>query len=202
MSGRGSHDPLPRVVVVDCPELAGTGTALALAEALGVVLVLGGGLLLVLARHRRARNASLLVLLLASTALWGLSGSPPARAAPDCPPIGPNRLVITQTSVNDGLAPGRDPELITGRIVNRSSTDTFVTAITVSIAGVVKAPHAVAGPCGVDDYVLLRTVMPVGRRLAPGGSTTFHGAFIGFNNKSVNQDACQGARLTLHYVSS
>ena len=44
--------------------------------------------------------------------------------------------------------------------------------------------------------------MPVGRTLDPGGSTPFSGAFIGFSDKSTNQDACQGAAIKLLYTAN
>jgi len=44
--------------------------------------------------------------------------------------------------------------------------------------------------------------MPVGVTIAPGASADFTGASISFNDKSVNQDACQSATVELHYLSS
>jgi len=67
--------------------------------------------------------------------------------------------------------------------------------------GVVRATGAAAGTCGAGDHVLLDVRMPVGQPLASyGGSTAFAGASIGFDDKSTNQDACQGATVHLHYT--
>ena len=53
------------------------------------------------------------------------------------------------------------------------------------------------------DVVLLDVRMPVGETLGPDGDgTDFAGAAIGFNNKSTNQDACQGATIRLRYRTS
>lgn len=85
-------------------------------------------------------------------------------------------------------------------MVNNGPDSTFLTAIRVEIAAVTKLRGAAAGRCDASDYLLLDTRMDVGRTLAPGGgSTTFSGAAIRFNNKSSNQDACQGATIKLRY---
>jgi hypothetical protein len=42
----------------------------------------------------------------------------------------------------------------------------------------------------------------VGVLLTPGASATFEGASIALQNRSVNQDACKAATVTLHYVTS
>lgn len=114
-----------------------------------------------------------------------------------------NSLTITQTSTMADLAPGAAPAPITGLVVNHGPDSTFITAITVEISGVVRRPDAVAGPCDASDYVLLDERMPVGDTLAAdGGSIPFAGAAIGFNDKSTNQDACQGATIELRYRTS
>jgi hypothetical protein len=58
------------------------------------------------------------------------------------------------------------------------------------------------GICDASDYILLDPEMPVGLVLAPGVSTHFAGARIGFSDKATNQDACQRAVITLRYISS
>jgi hypothetical protein len=188
---------------MSCANLAGTGFPLAEVVLSGAALTVTGVLLLVWSRNRHGGNASLLVLLLAVVAIWATARSSPARAADVvCPPVGQADLVITQTSVNVGLAPGKAPELLTGVVRNDGTRSTLVTAITVRIASVSKAPNAPAGTCTPEDYVLLDTTMPVGKTLGPGDSAAFAGAHIGFNDKSVNQDACQQATVHLEYTSS
>jgi hypothetical protein len=128
---------------------------------------------------------------------------PPEPTVTAIEPEVENVLTITQTSTMSNLAPGRDPEPITGLVVNHGPDDTFITAIVVDIVGVVRATGAAAGTCDASDYLLLDVRMPVGQPLAPyGGSTAFAGASIGFNDKSTNQDACQGARIELRYRTS
>jgi hypothetical protein len=113
-----------------------------------------------------------------------------------------NSLTITQTSVMQGLAPGVAPVPITGIVANISDDSTVITAIAVEITGVITAPGAAPGVCDASDYVLLNSLMPVGRTLGPGGWTEFAGASIGFNNKSTNQDTCQGATIELLYTAN
>jgi LPXTG-motif cell wall-anchored protein len=114
-----------------------------------------------------------------------------------------NSLTITQTSTMDDLRPGAEPKPIAGIVVNNGPDDTFVTAIVVSIEAVDRSDDAVPGRCDATDYVLLDVHMPVGETLGPyGGTAVFKGAAIGLTNKSTNQDACQGATVTLRYVTS
>jgi hypothetical protein len=99
----------------------------------------------------------------------------------------------------NGLGPEIDPQAISGTVANNGPDDTFITAITVSIASVSGASGSASGACDSSDYVLLVARMEVEQSLAGGHSTTFGGASIGFSNKLTNQDACKGATLLLHY---
>jgi hypothetical protein len=201
---------------VSCIPLASTGSSLAAHLGLGGVLLLAGVTLVLLTRARHSRTAVTVVLLLVigGGLTAGLTGSTAARAATsDCAPgtiptsgvpspAVEDSLRIVQTSTMTGLAPGVAPVAITGTITNISPDSTLVTAVTVSIAAVTAAAAAAAGTCDASDYVLLAVDMPVGQTLAPGESANFAGARIGFNDKSVNQDACKSALVSLSYVRS
>ncbi|MET0694834.1 MAG: hypothetical protein ABWY56_12955 [Propionibacteriaceae bacterium] len=100
-----------------------------------------------------------------------------------------------------GLAPGVAPVRITGLVVNNGTDDTYIKAIAVEISSVTQAAGSRRGQCDATDYILRDQSMPVEKALDPGGSTTFTGAFIGFSNKSVNQDACQRATIQLRYTA-
>jgi len=167
-------------------DLSYTGFPLAAVLLLGVACLLVGVLLLVLARHRRGRTAALAVALLLLSA--GLSAGRPGESSAE--PTNASCVTITQTSP------------LTGQITNHWADTIFVTTVTVSIASVTKAPGARDGSCDTSDFLLAQPDMPVGVTIAPGGTADFTGASIGFNNKSVNQDACQGATVELHYLSS
>ena len=169
--------------------LASTGAPVGLMLALGLLALVVG---VVLARWSRGR-AALLVLPLLLLTLVTVDNR--RAVAADCV------LTITQTSVNTGLGPGVAPSPLTAEVTNRAPESTVVTAITVEITGVTKTASAVEGPCDASDYLLLDARMPVGRTLRPYETVPFSGASIGFIDKSTNQDACQGARVTLRYTS-
>lgn len=179
-------------------DLSYTGFPLAAVLTLGGGCLLGGVLLLVLARNRRGRTAALAVALLLLSA--ALSASSPGESSAE--PTNASCITITQTSPLTGLAPGIAPAAITGKITNHWADTIFVTTVTVSIASVTKAPGSRDGTCDASDFLLARPGMPVGVTIEPGGSADVTGASIGFNNKSVNQDACQGATVELHYLSA
>jgi hypothetical protein len=123
-------------------------------------------------------------------------------SATDDTPSAENTLTVTQTSVMDGLAPDTEPRAITGDVVNHSPDSTYITAVSVQIVSVTPSPGAPQGRCDPSDYEILDPVMPVGRWLTPGGSTTFRGAAIGMTNKPVNQDACKSAVIHLLYTAN
>jgi hypothetical protein len=205
---------------VTCAPLASTGVpALALIAAAAFCLGVGGALLW-LTRERPGRRGAAITVVLLVLATCGLTtaiaGLPSAHANPRCTVVGqPNQpsrvgpgrtghqsLTIAQTSRLIGLAPGVRPESITGTITNSSPASAIVTAVSVSVAGVTTASAATPGACDASDYVLIDPVMPVGRILAAGQSVVFAGAWIGFNNKATNQDACKGAIVHLRYLGS
>ncbi len=198
---------------MSCAPLAATGLPVFAVLSLAGLLLAAGAAVMLASQAGRGRTATVvLALLVISGGLFaGDAITSAAHAATtDCAAspgsssgAGPGatlaRLTIVQTSTMTGLAPGIAPADITGRITNHGTRNTFVAAVTVSISGVT---GPAAGTCDASDYVLLDTVMPVGRTLAPGGSADFAGARIGFYNKTINQDACQHAVIELRYVSS
>jgi hypothetical protein len=202
---------------VSCTPLASTGSPVLATIGIGGVLLAAGVLLVLLTRARDGRSAAtvMLLLLVIGGGLVGLLASGSASAATsDCAsstipggavgspsPAGADSLSITQTSTITGLGPEIAPVPITGTITYVGTASALVTAVTVHIASVTRAPSTL-GSCDASDYVLLDPDMPVGATLTPGQSAPFTGARIGFNDKTVNQDACQNARLTLSYVSS
>jgi len=124
-----------------------------------------------------------------------------------------NSLTIIQTSVMEGLAPGVVPVAITGIVTNNGADGTIIYEIEVEITAVGTIFGSGPGVCDSSDYFLAtekyppnldptRARMPVIKYLAPGGSTTFGGANIGFSNKSTNQDSCKGATIALLYTAN
>lgn len=189
---------------MNCDPLPNTGAGAAVGPILLIALgcLVLGTILLALSRRRKTGvSAALAVLVVLSAALALAPGTPAQAADSDCL-TGNNSLTVTQTSSMLGLAPGVAPVPITGLVVNNGTDSTYLRAVDVEITGVTGRPGSPLGSCTAGDYVLLDTLMPVGRTLGPGGSTAFTGASIGFRNKTVNQDSCQHAVVHLLYTAN
>jgi hypothetical protein len=132
-------------------------------------------------------------------AYWSTSGSGTGSAGTG---TGASSLVITQTSVITGLAPGTPAQTITGMVQNNATNSAYVTSVTASISGVVKAVGAPAGTCTAADYTLSNATMNVATDVAAGATVNFTGATLAFNNTAVNQDGCKGATVNLAYASN
>lgn len=187
-------DPLPNTGL-------GANLTLILTIASGCLVL---GLVLVLAsrrRHGRGGAVTFLVVLSIVGAALVIPRGTPARASTSACGTAQNSLTVVQTSAMDGLAPGLAPVPITGLVRNNGPDGTYVAAVTVEITSVEVRPGSHPGTCDAGDYVLLDTRMPVDQALAPGGSASFAGAAIGFDNKTVNQDACQQAVVHLLYTA-
>jgi LPXTG-motif cell wall-anchored protein len=189
---------------VNCEPLPNTGLdanlGLFLLVAIGCLVL--GMLALLASRRRRTRAAALVMILSMVGAAFAISPEPPATAETSNCETTETSLTVVQTSTMNGLAPGRAPVAITGRVVNNSTDSTYLTAVEVEITSVSTRPGSRPGPCDVSDFYLLNTRMLVERTLGPGGSSPFTGASIGFRNKSTNQDACQRAVIHLLYTAN
>jgi hypothetical protein len=188
---------------MNCSGLAFTGSPLA-AILLAAALCLAVGVFLVVAARRRRGAAAVALLALVSLLLiTGSSGASSARAATTCASGQPAVTVtVAQVSPLVGLAPGVAPSTITGTVTSLSSQPVYVTAVTVVISAVTKASSAAGGPCDSSDYLLTGNRIEVNQLLAPHGRLDFSGAHIAFNDKSIAQDACKGATVTLTYTTS
>lgn len=190
------------------PFLPNTGLPLALMLTLAGACLVAGIAVILLARTRRSRTSTgvVVLLLVAGGLATGFARPEPARAAtPPCAtpvPAVSNSLTIRQTSTMTGLGPGVAPAAITGVVVNHGNDSTYVTSVTVSMVSVTKTLIHAPGTCDTGDYLLTDVTMPVDQMLEPGQSADFGGARISFRDKSTNQDACQGATIGLRYVSS
>lgn len=135
-------------------------------------------------------------------AYWSTSGSGTGSAS-----TATNGVVLSYSQTASekalGLYPGQAAQSIAGTVTNTSSTQNgFVGTVTASLLSVTKAAGAPAGTCDTTDYTLGGTPVAVNRDLGPGVSASFGGQTITFNNKSSNQDACQGATVNLTFASS
>ena len=196
---------------MSCSGLAATGQpVLVLVVVSGIVLVTGL-LVILLTRRRRCAGTALIPLLIVGVLAMHSSGTVAARASdcaphrvtdPVAPAAGGPSLTIRQTSSMTGLAPGVSPVAITGAVTNTGSATVFVTAVTVTVGTVVSAGAASPNSCGKADFVVVDASMTVGRALAPGESVAFGGARIGLRDRPTNQDGCQRAVVSLHYLST
>ena len=186
-----------------CDPLAYTGPGIQLGWWLivAVAFLVIGTLVLLLTRGRGRAVTAALLLLITGAAMSITAGTPTRALAGDCFNAN-NSLTIVQTSVMVGLAPGVVPADITGTVRNNGTDSTYLAAVDVKIIRVLKAPGSARGACDPSDYTLQNSLMPVGLTLPAGGSAAFQGASIGFNNKSTNQDACQGATVQLRYTAN
>ena len=94
------------------------------------------------------------------------------------------------------------PGAIAGTIQNTGATNTEVVSVTVSIASVTPLVGALTA-CTAADYILTTPAMTVNADLIPNATATaFSGATLGFNDTGADQDGCEGAVVSLAYVSS
>lgn len=136
-------------------------------------------------------------------AFWTTTGS-----GSDTGTVGTAGNVTVSVSLADGSYPGDGPTgvVVSGTVTNPTTSDISIT----EVAGdpthaatshlTVDAGHSA---CRLSDFTL--TVDPLTGSpvtlAANGGSTPFTGKLV-MNESGANQDACQGAILTLHLVAS
>jgi hypothetical protein len=133
-------------------------------------------------------------------AYWTGSGSGTGSAATA---DGTLALKVHQTTPIAGMGPGVPLKILGGNFDNPNSGPVYVRSLTVSIAGVTKAPDAPEGTCDASDYTLDLATRTINAEIPTGvGVGTWSGPTIKFNNKNVNQDACKGAIVNLAYTIS
>jgi len=134
----------------------------------------------------------------AAIAYWTAGGSGTGSGAAAG---GQTGLTVRQTTTLTPMYPGDSPQTISGTFDNPNSGPTYVGNVTVSIASVVKAGGAPAGPCDASDFTLANATMAVNSEVPAGtGQGQFTGATIQFNNEATNQDGCKGATVNLAYT--
>ena len=131
-------------------------------------------------------------------AYWTMGGSGTGSAGVAA---GSSTLSANQLTVLIAMYPGDDAQTISGDFSNSNSGPIHVNTVTASIASVVKANNAPAGTCDATDFVVGSATMTVNKEIPVGtGVSSWTGATIRFNNKTVNQDACKGATVNLAYA--
>jgi hypothetical protein len=129
-------------------------------------------------------------------AYWSTTGTGSGTGSTSA---GASNLTIAQTTVFDAFYPGDSAQTISGTVTNNAANSAYVNSVTVSISSVTGAG---VGGCDATDYTLASPVMAVGSDIVSGGSSTFTGATLKFNNKATNQDGCKGATVHLAYASN
>jgi hypothetical protein len=149
-------------------------------------------------------------------AFWSSSGAEGSGTAETA--VQTNSLTIVQTNTPSGLAPGIKSAPVNAHITNAASgKTTFVDQVVVTVDSVDPAT------CSVGNYQLrsgggqvvftsnaasISTDTPsitltINQSLDPGDIVDLPDFTIGFvNYTKVNQDLCQGAIPTIHYVAS
>jgi hypothetical protein len=112
-------------------------------------------------------------------------------------------IVVNQTSVITGLAPGMAAQVLSGNFTNTNAGPVHVATVTVTVASTEK-PLGTPNPgCTAADFTIVGGVMTVNADIAVASATgTWTGATIVFNNTAANQDACKNAIVNLAYVAA
>lgn len=109
-------------------------------------------------------------------------------------------LTINQVTALPPLVPGGAAQVIGGTFSNPNPGPVYVTSVTASILAVTRAVGAPAGHCGAEDFTLAGAVMTVSAEVPAGESQgSWSGASLRLDDTGSNQDACQGATVTIAY---
>jgi len=116
-------------------------------------------------------------------------------------------LTVNQTSTISDLRPGGTAQTLSGDFDNTDTSPVYVASVTATVSSVTKAEGAPAGTCTTGDYTIVGSPWAVGTEVASGTSvgswgTTGTPMTIVFNDTAANQDACQGATVTITYSTS
>lgn len=145
-------------------------------------------------------TAALLAIGGGAFAYWTLTGSGSGSAATGTVS---GSLTVVQTSTISNLRPGGTAQTLSGNFTNTDASPVYVASVTASISSVTKATGAPSGTCTAADYTLSNAVMTVAAQVPSGTAQgAWTGATIAFNNTGANQDACQGATVTLSYATA
>jgi hypothetical protein len=149
-------------------------------------------------------------------AFWSSTGAEGSGTAETA--VQSNSLTIVQSNTPTGLAPGVQSQQVTAHIDNAAGGHTtFVAQVVVTVSSVAPAPCAVGNyrlRAGAAQLVFTSNAtaispdtptitLQINQSLDPGDSVDIPVFTIGFvNYAQVNQDVCQGAVPTIHYLAS
>ncbi len=129
-------------------------------------------------------------------AYWTSSGSGTGTAT-----AGTAANFTVSVTLADGIHPGGSAA-INGTVTNNTSTDLELSQVVEASTDPVEVDLAHSG-CDVADFTVGALTIAGGVQVltAGGDSTTFSGD-LAMVDSALNQDACQGATLTLNLVAS
>lgn len=103
-------------------------------------------------------------------------------------------IVVNQTTVVTGLAPGKPAADLRGTFDVPGADPVYIDSVTASVAGTTRPG------CSPEDFVIQGSPAKVGTRVDAGrGKGSWAGITIRLENRAVNQDACKNARVLISY---
>ena len=152
--------------------------------------------------RRRSRTTAVLVAVAAAALFLGIGSAGASGSQGTAGDARTQDLVVRQTSIVTGLAPGSGGQPLRGTFDNPGSEPVYVTAVRARVAAVVDARGDRVTGCPAGGYRIAGEGA-VGTRVAPGeGRGTWGGLTIELTDTGMNQDACQGVRLVIEYTVS
>jgi hypothetical protein len=134
----------------------------------------------------------------AAFAYWtaGGSGDGTANAASDSSPV-----TIVQTSTITPIAPGEEQSL-SGTIDNPNTVAAEVNGFTASISSVTGGTDGTADTdgCNPSDFTILGATVDGPIQALANDTTSWSGPSLKLLDTGVNQDACKGAVVHIHYA--
>ncbi|WP_270889594.1 hypothetical protein [Pedococcus sp. 5OH_020] len=110
-------------------------------------------------------------------------------------------ITVNQTSTVANLAPGTDPQALSGNFDNPNSSSVFVDRVTAAVSDVKDAEGgSITGTCATDNFAITGTAN-VGAQVAAGdGVGSWSGLSIRLVNTDSNQDGCKNATAVVTYT--
>lgn len=105
-------------------------------------------------------------------------------------------VTVLQENTPSGLYPGGPGVGINGTIVNDNDTDVNVGGLTAVVTA------TTAAGCEADDYIIEGTAVLGSNLIQENATTTWTGLTVRLDETGLNQDACQGAGITITYTAA
>lgn len=149
-----------------------------------------------LTHHKRITAIAAIALLMAAAgayAYWTQGGSGSGSATTGTT----TALTIVQTSLVEDLAPGGDPQALSGTILNENTGTVHPASVTATLD-----PLLLPAGCIAADFTINAptTTIDIGD-VAEGETGDWSGPSIQMNNTAANQDACKAEDLVITYTS-